>query len=180
MYIQLYKLYLYIHICIWLLPVISIQHFLVVSCSPSTHPLAFTACRCRFGRMWKRGRFERTWAWGPVSWCTWGEKCGEIPEIPGLVMTNVAMERSTIFKNGKPSINGPSIPWLCEITIIYIYIYIYINGGCNEKIIYKCWSFMDFPYIMVLSSRWFGLLYQLEMHYLGNLQGNIFPYLEGP
>ena len=24
-----------------------------------------------------------------------------------LVMTNIAMERSTIFKNGKPSINGP-------------------------------------------------------------------------
>jgi hypothetical protein len=25
----------------------------------------------------------------------------------------IAMERSTIFKNGNPSINGPSIPWLC-------------------------------------------------------------------
>ena len=24
-----------------------------------------------------------------------------------LVMTNITMERSTIFKNGKPSINGP-------------------------------------------------------------------------
>ena len=26
---------------------------------------------------------------------------------------NIAMENPPIFKNGKPSINGPSIPWLC-------------------------------------------------------------------
>ena len=29
---------------------------------------------------------------------------------------NIAMERSTIFKNGKPSINGPSIAWLCYVS----------------------------------------------------------------
>ena len=30
-----------------------------------------------------------------------------------LWLFNIAMERSTIFKFGKPSINGLSIPWLC-------------------------------------------------------------------
>ena len=30
-----------------------------------------------------------------------------------LVMTNIAMERSTMLLIGKPSINGSSIPWLC-------------------------------------------------------------------
>ena len=47
-------------------------------------------------------------------------------------MTNIAMERSTIFKNGKPSINGPfSMAMLNnqrdpEGIYTYIYMYIYI------------------------------------------------------
>ena len=30
-----------------------------------------------------------------------------------LVMTNIAMERSTMLSIGKPSTNGPWLPWLC-------------------------------------------------------------------
>ena len=46
---------------------------------------------------------------------------------------NIAMERSTIFKFGKPSINGSSIPWLCKITRGYMgmdqYLLITFLGG---------------------------------------------------
>jgi len=34
-------------------------------------------------------------------------------DLPFGYKKEFAMERSTIFKNGKPSINEPWIPWLC-------------------------------------------------------------------
>ena len=47
----------------------------------------------------------------------WSNSSGAVPHQLWIWFNlYIAMERSTIFKNGKPSINGPSIPWLCWIT----------------------------------------------------------------
>ena len=46
-----------------------------------------------------------------LKWCDMAPKNKLILYNYPLIMTNIAMERSTIFKKGKASINRPSIPW---------------------------------------------------------------------
>ena len=63
-----------------------------------------------------------------------------------LVMTNIAMENPP-FLIGKPSINGPSIPWLCSITKGYLRI-IHLSRDFpwnkHKQTIQRAWGILPF------------------------------------
>jgi hypothetical protein len=68
---------------------------------------------------------DEWWFTGSSPKTGFGSFGAAIPECQEIRISRLSeLERSTIFKNGKPSINIPWLPWLCLITRGYIYIYI--------------------------------------------------------
>ena len=64
-------------------------------------------------------------------------------------MIKIAMERSTIFKNGKPSINGPfSMAMLNNQRVNPMKsLIIYLVGGFNHLDGVRQWGWDDIPHI---------------------------------
>ena len=67
---------------------------------------------------------DEWWFTGSSPKTGFGSFGAAIPECQEIRISRLSeLERSTIFKNGKPSINIPWLPWLCLITRGYIYIH---------------------------------------------------------